>query len=101
MLDVFMLSIFALALAVFAVSAWAILRWRGRWRLLASLPSAVFALFCIWLLVDISQNPTSHNLWPFEVAIWSIAALGILGIMALAKAIISRRVPSSSNGPAI
>jgi len=65
------LGVFAAAvLGAFAVCLvwplWGVLRWRGIWRALAALPLVAIALWGVKDWLDLSRDPTSHNLLPFE-----------------------------------
>lgn len=77
--------VLALPLASIALPIWAIRRWQGRWRLLACLPLAVIALKLLSLGVGVARDPTSHNLWPLEIALWEAPALGFLALVWLAR----------------
>lgn len=46
---------------------WAMWKWRGIWRVLAALPLVAMALVIGRIVIDTSRDPTSHNLWPFEL----------------------------------
>jgi uncharacterized membrane protein len=65
------------------------------WRTTYSLGSTVVAVVFVRVLVEGIQDPTSHNLWPFEVVIALILGFGcaFLGAAAggLAAALRSRR----------
>ena len=43
-----------------------LIKWRGKWRWLASAPLALTILKSLSLSVDLARDPTSHNLLPFE-----------------------------------
>lgn len=47
--------------------AWALWRWRGVWRIAAALPAALMTFVVLRLVIDTARDPTSHNLWPFEI----------------------------------
>ena len=66
----FMLAMFALGLIGFAGPLWGLWRWRGGWRMAALLPAAIMAFVVLRLLIDTARDPTSHNLWPFEILMW-------------------------------
>jgi hypothetical protein len=74
MVTPFMLLIAALALAFVIAEGWALVRWPGIWRWLAGLPLLLVGIAVLRIIVDTRADPTSHNLWPFEV----------LGVMVLA-----------------
>ena len=77
-LSLFMFVVFAVVLAFAAAVLRTAVRWRGIWRWLATLPLLVLAL----AVVDIVLNPSSHNLWPFELLIWVVLGFIILGVAA-------------------
>lgn len=66
----FMLAMSALSLIGFAGPAWGLWRWRGGWRVAALLPAAIMAFVVLRLFIDTARDPTSHNLWPFEILMW-------------------------------
>lgn len=66
----FMLAMFTLGLIGFAGPAWGLWRWRGGWRVAALLPAAIMAFVVLRLFIDTARDPTSHNLWPFEILMW-------------------------------
>lgn len=83
--DLFMTGfmLVVLALGVFGVAApvWAIWRWSGAWRLAAALPVAMIAFVALRIVFDTSRDPTSHNLWPFEIVM--SGALSVVAMFTL------------------
>lgn len=77
----FMLAMFAIGLIGLVAPAWALWRWRGLWRGLAAIPAAVMAWAVLNIVVGVARDPTSHNLWPFEVL--QAGALSLLVMLAL------------------
>ena len=75
----------ALALCAHRVASF----WRVTSIVGASVPAAVFARV-IW---DGVQDPTSHNLWPFEVIIALLVGLVVAFVGALAGSLIARLFP--------
>lgn len=59
--------------------------WRGWWRRMAFVPAAAVALWAAMIIVSTILDPTSHNLWPFELVLWLAGAFAALGLMALIK----------------
>ncbi len=72
------------------VFAAALMRFAGKHSFLASwlvVAAAVPATVMARVVVDTSQDPTSHNLWPFEVALaWLVGLLASLAGAALGSA---------------
>jgi len=67
-----------LPLASVGLPLYFVWRWRGPRRLLAALPLVVLAgkLATVWS--DVAADPTSHNLWPLELLLWELPALGVV-----------------------
>lgn len=49
---------------------WGLWRWRGGWRMAALLPAAIMVFVVLRIIFDTGRDPTSHNLWPFEIVMW-------------------------------
>jgi hypothetical protein len=81
----FMLLMLGLGLAgiVWPLVGW--WKWRGGWRVAAAVPAAVMALVVLRLLIDTARDPTSHNLWPFEILAFSGLSLAVMGLLKLAR----------------
>jgi hypothetical protein len=87
----FMLLMLAIGLAGFAAPAFALYRWRGGWRLLAAVPAAGMAFVLLRLLIDTARDPTSHNLWPFEILIaGGLGSAAMFVLFALRRAMRAR-----------
>lgn len=63
----------------------AVRRWRGGWRTAALVPLAVMGFVVLRILVGTSMDPTSHNLWPFEVAMAGMVSVGAMVALVLAR----------------
>ena len=60
-------------------------RWAGEWRVAAALPAIGWLVWLAGFVRDVSVDPTSHNLFPFEILI-GVALAGLyLGALALAR----------------
>lgn len=81
----FMLAVLVLLLGGIAVPLWSVWKWRGGWRLAAAVPAALVLFFALRILVGTALDPTSHNLWPFEILTVGIVALAIVGVLKLAR----------------
>ena len=75
-------SSFILFPATFIASLHATYRWHGVWRKLAALPLvAVAAYFAIVLIPAWMKDPTSHNLFPFELGIYLSPTIPFMAIV--------------------
>jgi hypothetical protein len=81
----FMLAMLAVGVLGFLAPAWALWRWRGGWRLAAAVPAAMMGFVVLRVMVDTAADPTSHNLWPFEVLQVGVVSLVLLGIVSLVR----------------
>jgi hypothetical protein len=86
----FMLAMIAIGAIGVLAPAWALWRWHGAWRALAAIPAALMAWTVLDIVVGVSRDPTSHNLWPFEILLYGgISAIGV-AVMALLRWLIRR-----------
>ena len=75
----FMLAMVALGLIGVAWPAWGLWRWRGGWRIAAAVPAVVMAFVVLRIITGTAIDPTSHNLWPFEIVMWGgLSCFGML-----------------------
>ena len=81
----FMLAIVGLGIAGVALPVRAIRRWRGGWRVAAALPVAMIGFVVLRIVFDTAADPTSHNLWPFELLQVGVLSLVVLGVLAAAR----------------
>jgi hypothetical protein len=81
----FMLAALGLLVGGLALPAWALWKWRGGWRIAAAAPVAIMAFVVLRIVVGIARDPTSHNLWPFELLMWGAASVGIVGALAVGR----------------
>ena len=83
----FMLLMLALGIGGFLASAWGLWHWRGGWRLAAAVPAVLMAFVVLRIVAGTSNDPTSHNLWPFEVLIAGALSAGAMIVLAIARRI--------------
>lgn len=81
----FMLVMLALGVGGIVVPLWSAWRWRSGWRIAALVPAGVLAFVALRIVVDTALDPTSHNLWPFEIIIFGGGALATMGVLRLAR----------------
>lgn len=73
------------ALAFMIIQVWSLARWSGGWRTAALLPLIGFGFVAARVVFDTRRDPTSHNLWPFEVLLAAAVALVALGLLYLGQ----------------
>jgi hypothetical protein len=81
----FMLAVLMLLVASIGVPVWSAWKWRGGWRIAAAVPAAIILFVALRIVVDTARDPTSHNLWPFEILQFGVLALVIIGGLKLAR----------------
>ena len=81
----FMLTMLVVGLAGIIVPLWSWWKWRGIWRIAAAVPAAVVLFVILRIVVDTMRDPTSHNLWPFEVVMFSGIALIAVWLMKMVR----------------
>lgn len=83
----FMLTMLALGLLGFAAPAWGMWRWRGGWHIAAAVPAAMMTFVVLRIMFGVARDPTSHNLWPFE-----ILQAGALSVVVMAVLLVARKL---------
>lgn len=81
----FMILILVVAIAGVAVPFRAFWKWRGGWRVAAAVPAALIGFVILRIIAGTAIDPTSHNLWPFEILQFGIVALLITGALTVAR----------------
>ncbi|MGH8752729.1 MAG: hypothetical protein ACREUJ_02415, partial [Burkholderiales bacterium] len=81
----FMLLMLGALIAGFAAPAWALWKWRGGWRVAAAVPVVLMVFVVLRIVWGTSRDPTSHNLWPFEILIYGVVSLVIMGALLIAR----------------
>lgn len=85
LMPVFMLLMLGVLLSGIALPAWALWKWRGGWRVAAAVPVVLMAFVVLRIVWGTSRDPTSHNLWPFEILIYGTVSLVIMGALVIAR----------------
>jgi hypothetical protein len=83
----FMLAVLAIGIGSIALPIRAMRRWRGGWRLAAAVPAGLVVLR---IVLGTALDPTSHNLWPFEILQASVVSLVLIGAMTLGRRVVGR-----------
>ena len=60
-------------------------RWQGVWRWLAALTMAPIAYDILRIVTGLAADPTSHNLFPLEMILWSAPGLFALCLLWLIR----------------
>ncbi len=81
----FMLTVLALGIAGVLAPVWALRRWRGGWRVAAAVPAAMMAFVVLRIVFGVAIDPTSHNLWPFEILQVGVLSLVVIGVLLAAR----------------
>jgi hypothetical protein len=81
----FTLAVAALGIGGVAAPLWAIRRWRGGWRVAAAVPVVMMGFVVLRIIVDTAGDPTSHNLWPFEILQVGVLSLVVIGVLLAAR----------------
>lgn len=81
----FLLAFVGLGLVGVGWPAWGLWRWRGGWRIATAVPAAVMAFVILRIFFDGLRDPTSHNLWPFEILMAGGASVAVMIVLGLAR----------------
>lgn len=85
-----MVVMLALIVGYFRLQFVAVMRWGGWYSALAALPLAAWMLWLTILVRDLNRDPTSHNLFPFEMLMLAACAGAYLFVLWLARLIHQR-----------
>jgi hypothetical protein len=85
LMSVFMMGVLGLLLVGAGAPFWGLWKWRGGWRIAAAVPALMMAFVIGRIVVDTALDPTSHNLWPFEILMWGGASTIAMGVLALLR----------------
>ena len=91
LMSLFMLGVLGLLVVGAGAPLWGVWKWRGGWRIAAAVPALVMAFVIGRIVVDTALDPTSHNLWPFEILMWGGASAVWMGVLALMKWVAGRK----------
>jgi hypothetical protein len=84
LVSLFMLAVLVLGVCGFVMPVRALWRWRGGWRMAAAVPAAVMGFVVVRLIIGVSVDPTSHNLWPFEILMAGLLSTVIMVVLTVA-----------------
>jgi len=87
----FLWGILAAGLLGFVLPARGIWRWHGAWRIAAAVPATIMAFVVLRIVFDGLRDPTSHNLFPFEILVAGSLSIGIMAMLYLAHRFFSGR----------
>ncbi len=75
----------ALGIVGLVVPVVATCKWKGGWRVAAMVPAALVGFVILRIVVDTAIDPTSHNLWPLELAMVGALSGGLMLVLAAAR----------------
>lgn len=81
--------------------AWALWKWRGGWRLLAAIPAAVITLVILNIAFGVMMDPTSHNLFPFEILMAGLPCLLFMAVLTFLRWRQRRRIAGVAPPPVV
>ncbi len=81
----FMLAMLALGVLGVAAPAWGLWRWRGGWRIAAAAPAALMTFVVLRIMFETARDPTSHNLWPFEILQAGTLSAAVIAVLLVAR----------------
>jgi hypothetical protein len=93
-----MLALFLIPAAVTSLASAHFARTsRDEWQLLAWVPVGPLAIWAIYIAWCVARDPTSHNLWPFELLVWEALSLALLGMFLIARRVLDGRVTDAAH----
>lgn len=84
---ILIVGVFALGLAGVIVPVRIFIKWRGGWRVAAAIPLAVMGFVLLRIAFGVAFDPTSHNLWPFEVLMAALVSLAMVAVLTVMRKI--------------
>jgi hypothetical protein len=76
---------FGLPAAAIILAILALWRWRGWWRVFAAIPLVLIGIDGTRIILDTARDPTSHNLWPLELLLWTLPGLAVIALLWLLR----------------
>jgi hypothetical protein len=86
----FMLAVLTLGVGGLVAPVWLFFRWRGNWRIAVALPAAAAVFVVLRIAIDVARDPTSHNLWPFEVLMTGAGCAVAVAALAVSRRWLAR-----------
>ena len=76
---------FGLPAAAVILPILAVCRWHGWWRVFAAIPLILIGIDGTRIILDTASDPTSHNLWPLELLLWTLPGLAVIALLWLLR----------------
>jgi hypothetical protein len=89
----FMLLMLALLIGSIALPVRSVWRWRGGWRIAAGVPLILMAFVVLRIVSDTTRDPTSHNLWPFEILMFGGVAIVVTVALMVVRRLLNAKKP--------
>ena len=87
---IFSLVIIVLIFSFVVLEVTSVRRSHGAWRWFALLPGIAIVIVVLNIIIGTLIDRTSHNLWPFEIIIWSAGGLVYLGVFWLVRKVVEK-----------
>jgi hypothetical protein len=87
----FMLVVLAIGIGSLLLPLRAMRRWEGGWRVAAAVPLLWVGFVVLRIVVGTASDPTSHNLWPFEILYAGVVSLALIVTLTVVRRAISVR----------
>jgi hypothetical protein len=87
----FMLVVLALGFGSLVLPLRAMRRWEGGWRVAAAVPVLWVGFVALRIVVGTASDPSSHNLWPFEILYAGVVSLALTVTLMAARRATSAR----------
>lgn len=85
LIGVIMIAVMGLGIVGILAPLWAWRRWSGGWRIAAAVPGVMMGFVILRIVFGVAIDPTSHNLWPFEILQVGLLSLVIIGVLLAAR----------------
>lgn len=86
-----MAAVFGLTIGGIVLPIVAFRKWQGGWKVAAAVPMCIMGFAILQIIVGVILDPTSHNLWPFELIFIGAISLAMIVILKIARFFIGRR----------
>lgn len=86
-----MAGVFVLTIAGIVLPIVAFRKWQGGWKVAAAVPMCLMGFAILQIVFGLMLDPTSHNLWPFELIFIGAICLAMIVVLKIAQMFMGRR----------